>query len=64
MRDERHDPGYDPNADRVYRDPPPRCQWCDSRKKHKGMCPAVREIQYYSNGTVKRVIFHRKRSVR
>lgn len=32
------------------------CRWCGC--SHDGMCPRVKTIEYYRNGSVKRVEFH------
>lgn len=34
------------------------CYWCGLIHVGGGICPRVREIEYYPNGTVKRVEFH------
>ncbi len=36
------------------------CQWCGSW--HSGKCPLVKAIDYYPDGTVKRVEFHDTRA--
>jgi len=31
------------------------CRYCGPHIMHSGMCPKIEEIEYYQNGTVKRV---------
>lgn len=33
-----------------------KCQWCGS--DHMGQCPKVSAVEYFPNGTIKRVEFH------
>lgn len=33
----------------------PKCQYCGSASPHQGICPSVKAIEYYPDGTTKRV---------
>lgn len=33
----------------------PKCQYCGSAFPHQGICPTVKAIEYYPDGTMKRV---------
>ena len=42
-----------------------RCGWCSSETSkvyHTGYCPQVKAIEYYPDGSVKRVEFHSHQS--
>lgn len=38
----------------------PKCRWCSTANQvvYHAPCPKVRSIEYYPNGTVKKVEFH------
>ena len=35
-----------------------KCQWCGFQHIDGGTCPRVKALEYYADGTVKRVEFH------
>lgn len=36
------------------------CRWCGKMHLGSGICPDVKSIKYYPDGTVKQVEFHRR----
>lgn len=33
----------------------PKCTYCGSSDRHQGICPSVKAMEYYPDGTLKRV---------